>query len=654
MVMRSVVTFLVLVVSMPVWSQKVKKPKKPAHDPVLFSVNNREVTNNEFVHLYKKNHPNKTTDYTHAKIDEYLTLFINFKLKVEEARSRGLDTTQAFRKEYANYKEELRKPYLPEGKLVDSLVRLTYNRLKEEVRAAHLLIGVKPDATPADTLAAFNKVLEIKAKAAAGEDFGALAATYSEDPSARVNQGDLGYFTALQMVYPFESAAYQGKIGEIRGPVKTRFGYHLIKVIDRKPSRGEVEVSHIMIRTASESDVVRARNLIFEIHDQLRGGVAWEELCTQYSEDTNSKNNGGRLRPFGVGAMAAVPEFDAVAFSLQKPGDISDPFQTAYGWHIVRLEQKIPLPSYEELVPSLKPRVQRDERVQISRQALMTRLKKEFAFTENQAVKSAVFARADSSLTKGKWTMESRPANEVLFSSNVRTVPANEFIRYARENQRTTTQAPAEYIGVLYDAFVEKTINEAYEDKLVKSNPDYEMLLREYYEGILLFEIMEKEVWNKANEDTLGQRAYFSQHAGQYKAGERVKAEIYSSTVKENIQVAESAVGKGDTLALQELVKTRKVRLEKGNFQQNDRPVLGKIDWKPGDYSLENSGLYYLVRILALLPPGPMTFEEAKAPVIADYQNYLEKNWVEQLKQKYPVKINDKSKQDVYKQLARP
>jgi peptidyl-prolyl cis-trans isomerase SurA len=651
MLLRSVVTVLVIIACLPAWSQKAKKP---APDPVLFSVNNRSVTNNEFVYIYRKNHPDKKNDYTRAKVDEYLNLFIQFKLKVEEARARGIDTTQAFRKEYNSYREELRKPYLPEGRMVDSLVRLTYDRLKEEVRAAHILIAVQPDANPADTLAAYNKALEIQMKARAGEDFGMLAATYSEDPSARVNQGDLGYFTALQMVYPFETAAYKGKVGEVVGPVKTRFGYHLVKIIDRKPARGEVEVSHIMLRTASESDIARARNQVFEIYDQLKGGVPWEELCSRYSEDLNSKNNGGRLRPFGVGAMAAAPEFDAVAFSLQTPGEISDPFQTAYGWHIVRLEKKIPLPPFDELAPSLKSRVLRDERVQLSRQALLVRLKREFAFAENNTAKSAVFAKADSSLTKGNWSVRTWPSSEPIFTLKVRPVTAKEFIQYVITNQRTTTQSPAEYIQSLYDAFTESVLNEAYEDKLVKSNPDYAFLLREYYEGILLFDIMEKEVWNKANEDTVGQLSYFNQHAGKYQAGERVRAEIYSSTIKENIQQGNEALQRGDTLALQELVKSRRVRMEKGKFQQNDRPILAKIDWKPGDYTLENSGLYYLARILEVLPPGPMSFEEAKAPVIADYQNYLEKNWVEQLRQKYPVKINEKPKQQVYKQLVQP
>lgn len=648
--MRSVVAALLLFLCFTVWAQKAKKQSGPE---LLFSVNNRPVSTSEFIHLFKKNHQNQNEDYTRQKVEEYLDLFINFKLKVEEARSRGIDTTKAFINEFNTYKEELRRPYLPEGKMLDSLVKLTYNRLKEEVRASHILIGVKPDATPADTLQAYNRIMDLRAKALAKENFGTMAVTYSEDPSAKQNQGDLGYFTAMQMVYPFENAAYSGMPGEIVGPVRTRFGYHLLKIDDRKKARGEVEVSHIMIRSAGEHDEARVKNSIFEIYDQLKGGVSWDELCAQYSEDYNTKNTGGRLRPFGVGAMAAAPEFDRVAFSLQQPGEISDPFRTAFGWHIVRLEKKIPLPSFDELAASLKGRVQRDERVQISKQALLEKLKKDFAFKENTATKSKLFALADSSLTSGKWTVTSDSPDDILFVMKSRTVPAREFIRYVSQQQRASSLPPDQFIAQLYDTFVESVINQTHEDQLIQSNPDYEMLVREYYEGILLFDIMEKEVWNKASDDTTGLRKYFDEHASAYRAGERASAELYSSGSPENFSALTAALSQNDSLQIQELIQARKVRYEKGLFQKADRPVLTKVEWKVGDHSAENNGMYYLARILEILSPGLLTFEEAKASVISDYQNYLDKNWVNQLKKKYPVKINEKGKQYIFKQLVR-
>lgn len=647
--MYRIILAILLAMSWVAGFSQSKKSSKPA---TLFTVGKQAVTTQEFIYLYKKNHQSKE-DLTQPKIEEYLQLFINFKLKVAEARNRGIDTTAAFLKEYNSYKDELRKPYLPEGKIIDSLVNITYNRLQEEVHVSHILIGVKPDAAPADTLQSYTKMEDIKNKALAGEDFGSLAALYSEEPNAQTTKGDLGYFTAMQMVYPFENAAYSGKPGDIIGPVRTRFGYHILKIEDRKPARGEVEVSHIMIRTGTVRDATKSKNLIFEIHDQLRGGVSWEDLCKQYSEDPGSKNNGGKLRPFGVGAMATVPEFDRVAFSLQNPGDISDPFQTQYGWHIVRLERKIPLPPLSELSATLRPRVARDERTQISRQALMRKLKKDFSFQENFEIKSKVFALADTSLTKGKWTLPVgfSGGKEILFSMKPKSIMTQDFLKYVQQNQKIISLTPDRYMEQLYTAYVEKTINEVLEDQIIATHPEFVLLLREYYEGILLFDIMEKEVWKRASEDSLGQRKYFELNEKKYWADERINTVLYSSGSPEMIATLKQYVEKNDSISIQKLIKAKSVRQEVGTFQKTDRPVLSKIEWKPGLYAAENSGISYLVQVKEMKPPGPLTFDEARASIISDYQDYLEKAWLEQLKLKYPVKVNEKAKKYVVQEL---
>ena len=625
---------------------------KPAKQAILFSIRGTQISANEFEYLYKKNHQSKD-DFAAEKIDEYLKLFINFKLKVAEARQRGIDTTAAFVKEYNSYKEELKKPYLPESKIVDSLVKITYGRLQEEVRVSHILIEVKADATSLDTLQAYTKAFEIKNKALAGEDFGSLAALYSEEPMARTSKGDLGYFTALQMVFPFENAAYSSAKGEITNPVRTRFGYHILKIEDRKPSRGEVEVSHIMIRVGGERNADKAKNLVFEIYDRLRGGMKWEDLCNQYSEDPGSKSNGGKLKPFGVGVMAALPEFDRAAFSLKNTGDLSDPFQTRYGWHIMRLERKIPLPPFSELAPNLKSRVARDERVQISKQALLKRLKNSFSFQEMTSVKSKIFALADTLLVKGKWKP---PANfaaskEVLFSIKSKSTNAQNFMDYIQRNQKATSQPPEKIVEQLYNSFVEKKISEAQEIDIIMSNPDFVMLLNEYYEGILLFDIMEKEVWKKANEDSVGQVRYFEQNSKKYLAGERAVTALYSSNSQEHLEKLNSYIQQHDTLSIAKAVQTKNVRVEQGLFQREDRPVLAKISWKPGLYPVESGGMYYLAYITEVLPPGPMTFEESRANVISDYQDHLERQWLEQLRKKYPVKVNEKVKKNVFAKI---
>lgn len=630
-----------------------KKNKKAAGSVPVFSVAGTAVTADEFIYLYRKNHQNKAQDFTGEKIDEYLSLFINFKLKVLEAKKRGMDTTDSFVKEYNSYKDELRKPYLPDAGLADSLVRLTYNRMKEEIRASHILINLKPDASPEDTLKAFNRITEIRSRIIGGEDFSRAAAVYSEDPSAKSNHGSLGYFTAMQMVYPFESAAYTTTPGEISQPVRTRFGYHIIKVFDRRPAQGEVEVSHIMIRTGEEKDNEKAKNTIFTIYDQLQAGVAWDELCEQYSEDPASKGNKGKLRPFGTGAMAAVGEFEKTAFSLQKPGEISDPFQTQYGWHIIRLEQKIALPSFEAMAPALKNRVTRDERTTLSKQALQAKLRIQYQLAEKDATKKAVFALADSTLSKGAWTPGAlqNSGKEIMFSLGATHYTARDFLAYASAHQKPNAQPPVKYLEQLYNNFVDQSILKVAEEKIGEENPTYGYLLNEYYEGILLFEIMEKEVWRKASEDSVGQRKYYDTHISAYQAGERARAVIYSVPADGDRVTLKELLSAGNEEKIRSFLTQKKVKTESGYFKKDDKLIFTKMPWAAGVYSAENNGIYYLAWLKEILPPGSMSFEEARPAIISDYQSYLEKRWVEELKKKYAVKVNEKGKKYILQKL---
>lgn len=636
--------------SFAVFGQKKAKKKDPV---VLFELNQRKVPADEFIYLYNKNHPSKSDEYTVADINEYLDLFIKFKLKVEEARYRGMDTTAAFLSEYHTYRNELLKPYLPDNRIMDSLVIQAYDRLKEEVRASHLLIGLKPDATPEDTAAAFNKISELKARAMNGEDFGHLATTFSEDPSAKSNKGDLGFFTALQMVYPFENAAYGAKVGDLVGPVRTQFGYHLIKVTDRQPARGEVEVSHIMLRTSADSEAQAVRDKAFDIHQQLMAGASWEELCRENSDDGNSRERGGRLPAFGVGAMAGVPEFERVAFSL-RPGDISDPFRTAYGWHILRVEKKIPLPSFEDSRSSLKNRIAGDQRFEESRHVWIRKLQEDNGFTTNAAVWERVLGRADSVIVSNAWQPGALGDlnGEKLFTVRGEVFTTGDFGAYAATQRIHGGTTSRETMSKLFDHFVEEKLLEALGNDIMVRDPEFRMLANEYYEGILLFDIMEKEVWNKAAEDTAGLAAYFNRHWSEYIAGERARATIYSSPDSIAISKLKELAADDDEAAML-YADNQRIRSDKGVFERNDREIFGRVPWSEGVHSAENKGMYYLAWIEQILPPGKKSLEEARASVIADYQQELENSWVRQLREKYRVKINEKAKQYVLDQLQK-
>jgi peptidyl-prolyl cis-trans isomerase SurA len=632
------------------WGQPAPKEKKESAKSVpLFTVNGQSVGADEFTYIYKKNNQGKTDSYTEAKIQEYLDLFVNFKLKVAEARSLGIDTSASFQKEFKSYHEELKKPYQADGDELERLTKETYQRLTEEVKASHILVTI-PGAT--DTLAAYNKIVNIKKRIAAGEDFEKLASESSEDPSAKSNGGSLGYFTAMQMVYTFENVAYNLKVGEVSGIVKTRFGYHIIKLMDRKPARGEVEIAHIVLRTDA-GDATKTKNKIFEIYDQLKAGRNWEEVCKEYSQDPSTKDSGGKLKPFGVGAFPSIPQFEAVAFSLEQPKEISDPFQSSLGWHIVRLERKIPLPTYEEIQPSLKRRIARDERLQISKAAVLAKRKKEFGFAETN-LKDKIIAQADSSLLKGKWKFKGAAdlRKETLFKIQSSPVTVEEFITYAEKKQTVSTADPKTSMAKLYDDFASEKISAVEEMKLLAENPEYRNLLNEYREGILFFNVMEKRVWNKASEDTVGQRGFYEKNKVKYSAGDRVEARIFATPDKSFLEQVKMKIAKGDTLTKADLKKFKSVQNFRP-YEKGDSKAVDKVSWSVGLHEAEDSGIYYLVEIDRLILPGIKTLSEARASVISDFQDQLEKDWIIELKKKYPVVMNKKNKKTVFSELEK-
>lgn len=620
---------------------------------VLFTVNKEPILSDEFIYLYKKNHQNKPEDFTEVKINEYLNLFINFKLKVAEARTLGMDTTAKFSKEFKTYREDLKKPYRAEPDALERLTKEAYDHLTQEVRASHILINLKPDAFPSDTLAAYKTIEDIRKRIAGGEDFEKLARELSEDPSAKYNGGDLGYFTAMQMVYPFEEAAYKTDKGKISNIVRSRFGYHLLKVIDKKPARGEVEVAHILLRTETADDT-KVKNKAFEIFDQLKAGRPWDELCKENSQDANTKDTGGKLRAFGVGALASVPEFESTAFALAKPGDISDPFKSSIGWHIVRLDKKIPLPPYGEMAESLKRKVARDERLQISQQALNTKRRKDFGFTEVAENKKFLFDLADSMLTKGKWQYKGDFASlsKPLFKVQTKSVSVGNFVNYIKTNLAPSTMTPAAHINQLYNFYVDEVITEVEEAMLIKEKPEFKNLLTEYREGILFFEIMEKEIWNRASQDTSGQRGFYERNKAKYVGGNRVEARIFSTADKNLITDFKRKIEQGDTIQNADIKKFKSVQGFR-NYEKGESKIIDNVTWSSGLHETEIDKTFHLVEINRLVAPGTKSFEEARASIISDFQNELEQNWIALLRKKYPVQINQKVKKNVVTALVK-
>ena len=304
------------------------------------TVAGKNITKTEFEAIYHKNNTKNAASDTKS-LEDYMQLFINFKLKVKEAEELGLDTVSAFKNELEGYRKQLAAPYLTDNEVNDKLLKEAYERMKKDVRASHILIKCDAGALPKDTLAAYNKAISARNRVVKGEDFAKVAKELSDDPSAKDNGGDLGYFTSMQMVYPFEDVAFKTAKGAISEPIRTQFGYHIIKVLDRRPSQGQITVAHIMVRSnpgMPEEDSIAARKKIFDIYDRLKKNENFSSLALEFSDHTDSKTKGGVLPAFGTGTM--VPSFENAAFALKDTNSFSMPFQTPFGWHIVKLKNR--------------------------------------------------------------------------------------------------------------------------------------------------------------------------------------------------------------------------------------------------------------------------------------------------------------------------
>ena len=629
-----------------------------SQEHILFTAGNQQIAASEFEYLFRKNHKNNPEAFNKKGVEEYLNLYINFKLKVSEAYARGLDTTAAFKTEFQGYKNELLKSYLTRRSDNEKLAEEAYERMKEEVRASHLLLTLDEGALPADTLRVWNQVIDIRKKFLAGEDFASLVKTYSSDPGAAQSGGDLGYFSALDMVYPFESVAYNTPVGSVSMPVRTRYGYHLIRVTDRRPAGNKVEVSHIMVRARDENGLQRIR----EAKAKLAAGEKWADIFKNYSEDQSAPDQLGRLQPFRRGGFdPAAPEFENAAFSLRNTGELSEPVLTAFGWHLIRLEKIISLPEYSAYASELQKRISMDERSYLSAVKQLERQKKAFGYTENQGVIAKMLSLSDSTLFEGKWQFFADPdfRSKTLFTIDNAPVPVWAFVNFIGEVQQPVPPSaineitPSELMRQMMDGFISLKAMDAEEKKLERENESYRMLLREYREGILLFSIMESEVWKKASADTAGQRLYYNANSFKYRAGERIRARLLSVADSLTAESFLERHNRGDSITSTDLRKFRTVTPFR-NYEKGENKIIDKVVWMPGLYRTEDRSVIWLVEIKRLIPPGLKTLQEARASVISDYQDEVEKKWLLELRKQFPVSVDEKAKKMIFKRLSAP
>lgn len=631
------------------------QPAKHSDDPVLFSVKGNPVHVSEFQHIYTKTNQ-QNADFSEASLKEYLDLYIKFKLKVQKARDMQLDTVPAFQSELDGYRRQLAASYLVDKEVTDKLVREVYEHMKQDVDISHIFVAVDINAPAADSMAAYNRAMRLLKQVQNGASFEQVARDSSDDKSAKTNGGNLGFVTAMlpNGYYNLEKAIYNAKAGALLGPIRTNAGYHVVKVNSFRPARGEVEVAQILIRAGdNEEDNVRKRMQADSVYAQLQRGKGWDEICSRVSEDKMSAEKSGYIGFFGINRYQK--SFEDAAFALENDGDISKPVSTTIGWHIIKRISKRGLGSFEELRRPFSELVKRDSRSEIATKSMIERIQKEGNFKEypeNLAKWTA--GQTDSVFLTFKWKPNpQKPQTPLMQFGSNKTYTVADFEEYcaraARERMRGMGTPMDEVVRKLHQGWVEEVSLEFEESQLDKKYPEFHSQMREYEEGMLLFDAAKQEVWDRANADSTGLEAYFEKNLkNKYMWDERARVSMY--TLKSDdpqllLKVRDYAAKKSSKEVLEKFNKKEEVlvRLEK-TYEKGKRQELNDI-WKSGSMTSAKADAgtqtASFMKIEAIIPPTPKALEEARGYAVADYQEYLEKQWVDRLRAEYPVEVNE-------------
>ena len=610
---------------------------------VLLTIDDEPVLASEFIRVYSKN-LDLVQDENQKNIDSYLDLFVNYQLKIKEAKRQGLDKDQKYLREFGNYKQQLTKNFLTETKVTEALVKEAYDRSIQDVKAAHILIMI--DENDKDTLEVYNRLLNLRERLL-NESF--------EKVQKEVHNGtnvfaeDLGYFSVFKMVYDFENVSYNTNVGDVSLPFRTRFGFHIVKVFDKRPSRGEVTVEHIMVSHNQSDSTLVPETRINEIYKKIEQGENFESLAKQFSDDKSSSSKGGLLPPFTGGQLSSI-QFEDVAFGLKNAGDISKPFNTAYGWHIVKLINKKGVETFENVSLEIESKVKRDSRSSLINSALVENLKSKY----NVVVHEEALPYFESILTddyfKNGWKLP-----EYLVTNNpILTIDRTEFSYrdfgnhlVAQQQRYLGNQTPFNsLLKKELDTYTQNSILKYHEDNLEFENKDFAYVLQEYRDGLLLFDLMEKQIWNAAVMDSIGLKNFYEKHKNNYVWPDRIDAIVVSGATQNDVVDAKNQLQSGASI---EDIKSKlnsnneqKVIVTNGIMEKDNQILPKDFEFKEGIsniYKLNDA--FHVVKVNKVIPKTIKTLEESKGNVINDFQNEIEMNWIQTLKDQFKVVINN-------------
>lgn len=612
-------------------------------DATIMTINGEEIKKSEFEYIYNKN---SQQQIEHKTLEEYLQMFKDYKLKVIEAKANGIDTTEAFISEYEGYRNQLAQPYLVDASADEKLALEAYKRLQENVEVAHILFAVNESNPNQTKEAAYKKAMAVKKRIDNGEDFTKLAKENSEDPSVSRNGGYLGFIKGFMTVYPFEQAAYTTEVGSVTEPVLSRFGYHLIKVISRRDDPGEVLTAHVMVMlptSLTPAEAEEKKQKIDEAYQKIQSGVPFEEVVKNYSEDPGTRDNEGKMRWLSVGRV--VKEYEDVAYSMSV-GEISEPFKTSFGWHIVKVIEKRGVKPYEEMHKEIMRRIARDDRAGNGRETLIAKLKVEYNYNFDGDKMAQIKELAKSTSLDETFEQTISDDSSILFTLNGEEYKVSDFAAYYKKGKVDKESNPESVVIKKVDDYINYEIIAYENSRLEEKYPDFRNLCNEYRDGILLFEISNREVWDRASQDEKGLKKYFKKNRKKYSWNEPHFRGVVVECANDSVAaLAEEMLKKLDyeesATELNKLLNTgseRVVRVKRGLFVKGENRV---VDYNVfgGKPSVDET---YPVAFAKgkILKKRPSSYLDVKGLVTADYQQKLEKDWVEYLNKKYNVEIN--------------
>jgi len=611
----------------------------------LFTYGPKTVSREEFLRAYNKN--NTSADNSEKAYRDYLDLYTRFKLKVQAAYDAQLDTLSAQATELRNFREQIAEGFMNDESSVQLLVDEAFERSQKDLRISQIYIPFRGG----DTLAAYQKAMDAYHKLQSGADFSSVAEAYSTDESVHSTKGDIGFITVFTLPYEFESIAYHTTVGKVSYPYRSKTAYHIFKITAERPAIGKMKAAQILIGflpNPDEKEKTTKKILADSIYNALLNGASFKEMVAKYSNDNISYQSGGLLPEFGAGRYSEA--FENAAFSLPKDGDISKPVLTSFGYHIIMRISREPVnadKNNKEDLAKLKQAVQADKRIGVARQIFARKIMKSTGFKMASFDEKLFAAYADSVYRNRKpKQLPLMNDNTVLFSFPQQKLMALSFAKYIQGVQNNPEMLRGKSTPQILQQYAESVTMDYYRSHLEQYNKEFASQLKEFKDGNLLFEIMQRRVWDKAAADSVGLKNYYNTHKNKY--WWETSADVILFTCSDSIIAMKAkknfAQNRGDWKTLVQN-SDGTIQADSGRFEIAQLPVSVSNNIKEGNITEpvksatdNTSSFAYVIKLHN--DRAPRSFEDARGFVINDYQAFLEDKWVETLKKKYPVKIN--------------